>query len=289
LVDGKNLTPHQKERWSGVYYLTVLKEAINRIAPWLGFNSTRELAENYPVKIKYKTALDNILRDIGVETLGFKEIRNPVQDFQTNYGILAPTPPTAPVVPSPVSPATPVKPAATTGLNVNVPVVPTAPKQPIAVSTNDPKSVIRELKKFSPRGVGRGKLVTLLEEARLLNVEKQPHCFCFLFRSMFEISAKAYCDDFKAAGLSTTKPSGEDKHLVNVLREITEHLTNKNDKNNPMTKVLHGAMTELATSNGLLSVTSMNQLIHNPKFVIDANRIGPLFANIFPLLQAMNR
>lgn len=289
LVEGKNLTPQQKERWGGVYYLTVLTEAINRIAPRLGYKNTRELIENYPAKIKHKTALDNILRDIGVETLGFKEIRNTVQDFQSNYGIPAPTPPPAPVIATPVTPVTPVKPTATTGLSVNVPVTPAAPKQPIAVSTNDPKYVIRELKKFYPRGAGRGKLVALLEEARTLNVEKQPHCFCFLFRSMFEISAKLYCHDFKSAGLSATDKDGKDKKLVTVLREITDHLTDKRDVKNPMTKILHGAMTDLATSDGLLSVTSMNQLVHNPNFVVDANRIGPLFANIFPLLQAMNR
>ena len=85
-----------------------------------------------------------------------------------------------------------------------------------------------------------------------------------------------------------TKTDGKDKSLVEVLREITNHLT-KNKADKQMTKTLHGAMTELAKSEGLLSVTSMNQLVHNPKFSVDASHICNLFANVFPLLEAMNR
>ena len=56
-----------------------------------------------------------------------------------------------------------------------------------------------------------------------------------------------------------------------------------------MIKELHGAMAELATQDGILSVTSLNQLVHNPKFTVDETHISSLFGNIFPLLQAMNR
>jgi len=297
LIEGKNHTQQQKERWGGDYPLTVLGEALNKISPRLGFASVRELMESYPNKIKQKIVLEDIFRDIGLEVIGFKEIRNVIEDFQVKYGL--PIPPTPPITPNPTLPSIPsvpttvatTTPGTQTGivLPVNAPATPSTPKQPIAISTNDPKHVIRTLKKFTPRGANRGKLMTLLIEARSLNLEKQPHCFCFILRSMFEISAKAYCNDFSTAGLSTQKPNGEEKFLVNVLREITDHLTNKQDKHNPMTKILHGAMTELATSDGILSVTSLNQLVHNPQFVIDSNRIGPIFTNIFPLLQAMNR
>jgi len=47
-------------------------------------------------------------------------------------------------------------------------------------------------------------------------------------------------------------------------------------------------MTELAKPHGFLSVTSMNHLVHNPKFSIDETHISTLFSNIFPLLEAMN-
>ena len=35
-------------------------------------------------------------------------------------------------------------------------------------------------------------------------------------------------------------------------------------------------------------VTSMNQLVHNQKFSIQAGDIAGLFGNVFPLLEAMN-
>lgn len=101
---------------------------------------------------------------------------------------------------------------------------------------------------------------------------------------MFEISGKAYSTDHS---LSMTKTGGKDKTLVEVLRGITAHLTN-NNSNMQMVKVLHGAMTELGKSEGLLSVTSMNNLVHNPLFSIAPSDICILFGNVYPLLEAMN-
>ena len=72
-----------------------------------------------------------------------------------------------------------------------------------------------------------------------------------------------------------------------VLRDITNHLT-KNKADKERTKQLHGAMTELARPEGLLSVTSMNQLVHSPKFSVTTGDVCQLFGNIFPLLEAMN-
>ena len=84
-----------------------------------------------------------------------------------------------------------------------------------------------------------------------------------------------------------TKSTGEERKLADVLRDITKHLTN-NNKDKVMVKALHGAMTELGNSTGLLSVTSMNQLVHSQKFVVDGKSVSTVFANIFPLLEAMN-
>jgi len=65
---------------------------------------------------------------------------------------------------------------------------------------------------------------------------------------MFEISAKAYCSDHASSGgPSATKAGHEDKKLLDVLREITVHLTRHNT-DRAMKKVLHGGMAE----NGLL-------------------------------------
>ena len=106
---------------------------------------------------------------------------------------------------------------------------------------------------------------------------------------MFEISAKAYCDDHKASGgPKMTDKSGNDRPLVDVLRDVANHLTkNKTDKQ--MVKALHGAMVALGTATSILSVTSMNQLIHNPRFSINEGQIAEMFNNIFPLLEEMNK
>lgn len=116
--------------------------------------------------------------------------------------------------------------------------------------------------------------------------------FCFLLRSMFELSAKAYCDDHVASGgPSATKADGEERRLVDILRDIVKHMvalpTGKEDK--AKQKQLHGALTELASPDSILSVTSMNNLVHNPKFSIRTSDISGMFGNIFPLLEAMNK
>lgn len=287
LKHGQNITPDQAERWSGDYPLTVLDEAMKRLAGRFGAATARELADKYPLAISNRAVLERILSDVGLEALTFKIIRQ-AEDFgQTNYGLTAPTQRSGGAAigagtgsigtPSITGAGSASQPQATGGNKIK------------AVSLNDPKSVIRTLRKFHPKGSNRGKLVTLLDEARKLKLDKHPHAFCFLLRSMFEISAKAYCADHASTGGPTaTKQNGEDRKLVEILRDITKHLTNdKGDK--VMTKTLHGAMAELGKSEGILSVTSMNQLVHNPAFSVDETHISTLFGNVFPLLEAMNR
>jgi hypothetical protein len=144
------------------------------------------------------------------------------------------------------------------------------------------------LKELKVRGTGRDKIVTLVNEIKALKLEDYPHAFCFLLRSIFELSAKAYCKDHaKSGGPTAQKPDGTDKQLVQVLRDITTHLT-ANGKDKAKVKELHGAMAELGKSNGVLSVTSLNQLVHNPSFSISPSDISLMFWNVFPLLSEMN-
>ena len=130
--------------------------------------------------------------------------------------------------------------------------------------------------------------MTLRDEARKLNVADTPLAFCFVLRSMFEVSAKAYCQDHTdAGGPAFHKANGDERKLVDVLRDITKHLT-KNNQDRVMVKELHGAMTELGQPDRLLSVTSMNQLIHNPRFSVQVGDVCIAVGNVFPLLEAMN-
>lgn len=307
LINGKNLTPQQAERWSGNFSLSVLDEAIKKISTRFGVSSAPDLARKYP-SIQHRDVLEDILKNIGLEIIGFPIIRDKKEDFATKYG-----PPTAPMPPPTGNTSPQNTPSAgastgaggqsqgtqgtagsgqggqnTTGAVQGGQGVPTGTKT-AAVAIHDPRAVMRALRTFVPSGNNRQKVVTLRDEARKLKLKDNPIAFCFLLRSMFEISAKAYCDDHKASGgPSCTKPDGNDKNLAVVLGEITAHLTNqKTDK--AKIKALHGAMTELGKPEGILSVTSMNQLVHNPQFSIAVSDIAAVFGNIFPLLEAMNQ
>ena len=84
-----------------------------------------------------------------------------------------------------------------------------------------------------------------------------------------------------------TTSDGKDKNHLDGLRDVCNFIT-KNKQDLAKVKVLHGAMAELATPNGLLSVTSMNQLVHNTSFSLSDNHISTLFHNVIPLLIEMN-
>lgn len=281
---GTNISKEQAERWAGEYPLSVLDEAVRLIAPRIGFASPQELMKQYPNMPTHRNGLEAMMLDIGLESLGFPALRNKGEDFaHLRYGF-----PSLPAQsPAPASGAVPANGQVVVSvLPANAP-PPTPTKKTKAVPITDSRAVKRALRDFHPKGKNREKLVTLLNEARGLSLRVFPHSFCFLLRSMFELSAKAYCKDHAATGgPSATKAGGEDKNLVDVLRDVTNHLTKNNQAS---IKPLHGPMAELAKPNGFLSVTSMNQLIHNPKFSIDETHICTLFFNIFPLLEAMNK
>lgn len=286
LEDGKNLTALQKARWSGAFPLSILEEAMKRIAPRLGLASATTLAGLYP-NIKHRDAVESIVHDIGLDQLGFDRIRDKDVDFGATYGL-------------PVAKASGGGTKGKSGSQRNgskagaaraAAAAATKRKQAAAqraIATGDPRAVKRLFQDFQPVGKKREKLVALQHEIITLDLRRTPLAFCFVLRSMFELSAKAYCADHAASGgPSATKASGEERHLVEVLRDITAHLTkNKTDK--AKLKELHGAITELAKSEGILSVTSMNQLIHNPRFSVTTSDVAVVAANIFPLLEAMS-
>lgn len=285
---GKNLTDDQKERWAGDYPLTVLAEAIRFLHTRLGFKSIIDFVNKYP-KIANLNRVENLMRDIGLEQLGFKQIRDEHNDFAIAYGF-------SPIV---VSPSTSPNPATSSSPHGAAPNSPTgtssspvplkSPAVKKAVATNDPKHVAALLKSLIIKGNNRDKVVGLREEIKKIDILKTPMAFCFLLRSMFEISAKAYCTDHSISDMKPAKNGkpAQSKTLAEILNEITKHLTaNSTDKN--MVKSLHGAITEISKPAGILSVTSMNQLVHNPSFSVIPSDICTLFSNVFPLLKEMN-
>lgn len=309
LKKGKNINNQQKERWGGEYPLTVLDEALRRSFLKAGYMNVSELVKKYP-KTNFLTEIENILLDIGLELIKFETIRNPHYDFPKNYGItpIVVPKPTPGITNNPLetNPTLNIQTSATSNTeqnittnsgtslspqpitnpqsNSNFPNSTPAPITPKALATNDPKHVAILLKKFSPRGTNRQKVVTLRDELKNLKIADNPIAFCFILRSMFEISGKVYSGDH---GLSLTKTGGRDKTLVEILSTIKSHLTD-NGSNKALEKVLHGAFTEISKPEGILSVTSMNQLVHNPTFSILPSDICIMFGNIYPLLEAMN-
>lgn len=305
LVHGENLNKLQAKRWAGDYKLSVLDEAIGKVASRFGVKSGPELARNYPA-INHKSALDDIMRDIGVEIITFTTLRSAgdflaeylpqptTQEPDTKTNSATSSPASAAATKASNEPATNANAsgATSTSSGTSTPTsTATSPatKKPTAIALDDPRMVMRALKKFVPLGNNRQKVVTLRDEAKRLKLDKNPIAFCFLLRSMFEISAKAYCVDHVAtnSSLSFKKPNGDEKSLIVVLKDITQHLT-QNNQDKTMVKVLHGATAELARPEGLLSVTSMNQLVHHPSFSVAPKDIAILFGNIFPLLETLN-
>ncbi len=292
LQAGKNHTPQQAERWSGDYPLSILEEAIQKLGPLLGFKLLADLGSQYPKK--NKKIIDQILLDIGIGNLGFKELRASSPFWGARYGLQAPVPTTKGASPgSTVTGSGGTQP--TGGGSAPSAVSGTAPLlQSGGTSTKpstkahalaDPKSVQKRLKSFNVRGTGREKIVTLFDEIKRLKLDEFPHAFLFLFRSIFELSAKAYCASHPASGIYLVDKSGRDRPLADLLRDIANDII----KADPQKKrLLHGAMAELGKNNGMLSVTSLNQLVHNPSFSVAPPDICVLFGNVFPLVEEMN-
>ncbi|MDP4236601.1 MAG: hypothetical protein Q8919_09160, partial [Bacteroidota bacterium] len=288
---GQNITGHQRETWAGDYKLSVLDEAMSKIYKNLGFTSSAEIAANYP-KISNLHEVESILLDIGLDLIDFTKIRNPKLDFATSYGLKA-IPPSVTgasrVATSPSGAArsgntakTPgAKPGGTTG-NVGSKVAVAA--RAIA----DPLHVKRTLENFTPRGLNRQKVVSIRDEMKSIKLDKHPIAFCLLLRTVFEISAKAYCHDH-SIGSKVVDKNGKrrEKTLREQLKEVTSHLT-KNKTNTEATRLLHGAYMELAKPDGILSITTLNQLVHSPSFALSSTDICIMFGNIFPLLEQMN-
>lgn len=316
LVVGQNVTATERELWAGTFPITVLDEGLSKFHQRFGGQDKRHLVATYPAAPILREPLEKFLYEIGDGVVGFSHIRQPHdpanqrQDIVAErYNLLPPAavPPSAeqpnPAAPGPVDPraASPTGPQGSPGGSGGSPANPggnptgtpaapmppvATPRRPRAVPVNDVRAVKQALKGFTPRGTGSNKVETLRQEILRLKLDEQPHAFCFVLRSMFEISAKVFCDDHPASGVKTIK-DGKDRQLVKILQDIANHFIG-GDHMSPVARKLQGAMTDLGSHDGLLSVTSMNQLIHNPRFTISSTHIATVFGNIFPLLEMMH-
>ncbi len=288
LINGKNLSIQQQERWAGDYPISVLDEALRELSIRLGFSKVIDLVQKYPSISKIKE-LNNVLFDIGLNNIGFPSMRNVNTDLFSQYGI----PPIISNTTSTHNTASTDQPSNTTSSNTTTTSQPATntsntastassnANQPKAYAINDPKRVKDILKKFNPHGHDRDKVVTLRDEMKKLKIQDNPLAFCFLLRSMFEISAKAYCKDHSIP----TKVGDNSRKLIEILKDIKKHIIGLNPAKK---QILHGAITELSKPEGILSVRSMNQLVHNVSFSVIPGDICTLFGSVYPLLEEMN-
>ena len=252
-----------------------------------------------------------MLRDIGLQVFGFKEIRSKTSDFASTYNIPIPQSTTSSNQGSGNSQSNPGTSTGTTSSTTSnnnsqsstgssnssstsnsnqqqsTQSSGTTSSKPKATAIHDQRTVTQTLKKFNPKGSDRAKLVTLRDELRKLKVKDNPIAFCFILRSMFEISANIYSGENGIPKAKTKNGKTVQNTLKQQLNEVTNHITS-NNSNSGMVKSLHGANSELSKSTGLLSVTSMNQLVHHPSFSIAPHDIFTLFNNVYPLLEVMN-
>lgn len=311
LKNGRNINQSQKDRWGGDYPITVLDEALRKVSARIGCISVSDLVKTYP-KIDYREQLEDLLLDIGLKQLGYEQIRDKDVDFLPSYGFesksefvgVADTPAenassvckekvaaaTVNTKQHIVSPNTPPhsSPDSCLGGNNDLPVTPKSPLRSPAMQLGTEKSVKASLKKFTPRGDNRQKVAAIKSEMIELKIAKTPMAFCFLLRSALEISAKEFCVENKIETDKPTKNGGrQDKTLSELLNAVVKKLTD-DGKNKGMQKVMYGVQAELVKPDGVLLVTSLNQLVHNSTFSIPVGDICTIFGNIFPLLEAMN-
>jgi hypothetical protein len=280
LQHGKNITATQRAQWAGDYPLSVLDEAIGKLAPRLSLSSSAELISKYP-KIPHRDAVETILYGIGQSTIGNRDVRD-AELFGAKEGL----PPLPTSTSGAGSGAGGAGKTAKSTAKASKKSTKTKGGKQRAYPANNPRSVSQQLRGLGPRGKGREKVATLLEEGAQLDLARTPLAFCFVLRSIFEISAVAYCKDHN---IRRVKSDGKDKTLKELLTEVTSHLVAGRPDDRDFAKDLHGARTQLAQRDGLLSVTSMNALVHSAKFhAPTAAELSTLFSSVFPLVVALN-
>jgi hypothetical protein len=307
LISARNHTPDQAERWSGSYPLTVLDEAMKKGAVRFGCKTAKELADSYP-KVQHAGVLNQLIYDVGQKVVETRDFRDS-DVFLNNYNLPDPT-----VTGGGGAGGSGTGGGGTGGGGTGGGGTGgggtggggtggggtggsgtgggatgggrTGRGPGKAAPLNDPKSVKKVLSKYAPRGSDQAKLATLVKELKDLNIDKTPHAFCFVLRSIFEIGAKQYASVYQ---IPLMKSGGKDKTLLDLLRDASTHLTAGKPPMDPLVKRLHGGLQELANPHGFLSITSLNQLVHNPKFSAKPGDICVVFHNVFPFLEELTK
>jgi len=281
-------TKNESSAWTGDYPLSVLAEALTGVVRRLRFESLSDLHSKYPSNKKVKNFIDRIIVDVGRKILTFPKIRDKQSEFGALYGL----PPITKPTPSPralqelnVFPS-PNGQESSKGSKFSA-----SPSVPVTAASRASNSVASILRNFHPRVTGSEKLVTLSGELKTLNLNKCPHAFCYLLRSMFEISAKLYIErNRKRSQLRTHDEDGKELSLKDKLNQVIKHMVKFNPRDDDMLKKrLYSAQSVINDKFSILSVRSLNELVHNTHFITSADHIRSVLHNVMPLLEEMNR
>lgn len=294
LQSAKNISEEDREYWGGEYPLTVLDEALQRIAPRLNFSTAREVVKKALADASLQKILGKVIHDIGTDTLQTRHLRP--SSWGPQYGFPeAPAPVASATAPTSVSgassaPSSTISAAPLAAVPVAaVPVISGASGKTVrTLALGDPKSVRRELRRFVPKGKRSSKVVDLLEEAKQLKFEKTPICFCFLLRSMFEISVRDYCATYRLPTTEVKKGGTREKSLADLLVDAGAHIVSTTSDSGIKGKI-RTASAEIKSPHSLLSVSVMNALVHSATATITPAHIISGFHKIFPLLVELNR
>lgn len=281
----------QKKKWSGVFPITILDEALPKISSFLKYPNIARLVEDYP---KRNTELVNsIIFDIGNGLLGFQGVRDVAFLKNDKYYQLTETnhDATEGVTETDIQIDTnttamgdgAVKPNSS---HNNTEKQENIKRKPLAQSLLDQRSVRRALRNFKPHGKDNEKVVTIRDEMLQLDIAKNPLAFCFLLRSMIEISLKSY-DSGNPGIINLVEKNNakKDRPLKEIIKDAIVFFEKADGSN---LKKLYPAKMTLSNDDSVMSVTSLNQLIHNPKFSLSSVDICIGFHNIFPLIELLN-
>jgi hypothetical protein len=292
LTDSVLITGIQREQWSGDYPITVLHELLRRIAIEKDFAKVSDVASLY-VDGELAPQFEELIFEIGQEALGFNDLRT-IDGWKEILSRLGISPKASLAAPSATQGSASKGNTGGTFAKSSASKKTAMTKQPRrAVALDDPKYIATLLKRLVIYGEGREKIATLKKEAELLNLDKHPFSFCFTFRSILELSVRAYCKD---NGIALTEvPKGDtrrvEKKLVKLCREAKDDIVKNlpdDGRKKDMVKALHGAFAELSNPESFLSVNSLNQLLHSTTLMTSGKHIATVFANVFPLIQQLN-
>ncbi len=304
LVQGLNLNGNQKLLWAGDYPLTVLDETLTKLPNRLNLTSKEELVNLYP-NIPQRNDVEKLLLEIGGGNFGFQQLRSKESpdSLERCYKLAIPITPPTTSDPSSVthssgdsassgkgtssdessssSGASSSASGTSSSISSSTPSVRSSSK---TQQINTQAHARKLLRKLTPKGLEGAKVLMLKNEMLSLDIKKNPLAFCFLLRACFEVSAKKYCSENQ---IRQKNNNGMDLTLLELLKAAYDRIIN-NDSKHPKVKILYSAMSELVKPHGVLSALSMNQLIHNPHFVISENDACIAFHNLYPLLEELN-